>query len=152
MQLSVEKMNTKLWWNYLRMYTVLVETKKTLDLWGFVTIKSCYYGWKHEFRHSGFGGRGGKSSTVTTSHVTASQNWVGNKPQTLLWHSEAKNQRKEWYRAFWHVMEWWSVEGHWPRQRRRSKWRPQQAYGSNQVLFAQQQTISQHPRNPHLHA
>ena len=32
------------------------------------------------------------------------------------------------------------------------KWRPQQAYGSNQVLFAQQQTISQHTQNPHSHA
>ena len=34
------------------------------------------------------GGRRGKSSTVTTRHVTASQNWVANKPKTLLWHSE----------------------------------------------------------------
>ena len=40
----------------------------------------------------GFGGRGGKSSTVTTRHITASQNWVENKPKTLLCHSEAKNQ------------------------------------------------------------
>ena len=38
------------------------------------------------------GGRGGKSSTVTTRHVTASQNWVQNKPKILLWHSDAKNQ------------------------------------------------------------
>ena len=38
------------------------------------------------------GGKGGKSSTVTTRHVTASQNWVENKPRTLPWHSEAKNQ------------------------------------------------------------
>ena len=37
-------------------------------------------------------GRGGKSSTVTSRHVTASQNWVANKPKTLLLHSEAKNQ------------------------------------------------------------
>ena len=37
------------------------------------------------------GGRGGKSSTVTTRHVTASQNGVQNKPKTILWHSEAKN-------------------------------------------------------------
>ena len=40
----------------------------------------------------GFGGRGVKSSTVTTRHVTASQNWVENKPKPLLWRSEAKNQ------------------------------------------------------------
>ena len=39
-----------------------------------------------------FGGRGDKSSTVTTRHVTASHNWVENKPKTLLWHSEAKIQ------------------------------------------------------------
>ena len=38
------------------------------------------------------GGMGGKSSTVTTRHVTASQNWVEIKPKTLLCHSEAKNQ------------------------------------------------------------
>ena len=38
------------------------------------------------------GARGGKSSTVTTRHVTASQNWVGNKPKILPWHAEAKNQ------------------------------------------------------------
>ena len=38
----------------------------------------------------GFGGRLGKSSTETTRHVTASQNCVGNKPKTLLWHSEAR--------------------------------------------------------------
>ena len=42
--------------------------------------------------------------------------------------------------------------GPWPRQRSRSKWRPQQAYGSNQVLFAQQQTTFQHTQNPHSHA
>ena len=30
------------------------------------------------------GGRGGKSSTVTTSHVTDSHNWVENKPKTIL--------------------------------------------------------------------
>ena len=42
--------------------------------------------------------------------------------------------------------------GRWPRQRSRSKWRPQQAYSSNQVLFVQQQTISQHTQNPHSHA
>ena len=39
----------------------------------------------------GFGGRGGKSSTVTTRHVTASQNWVENKPTTVQWYTEAKN-------------------------------------------------------------
>ena len=38
------------------------------------------------------GGRGGKSSTVATSHVTDSHNWVENKPKTILWHSESKNQ------------------------------------------------------------
>ena len=38
------------------------------------------------------GGGGGKSSTVTNRYITASQNWVENKPKTLLWHSEAKNQ------------------------------------------------------------
>ena len=27
---------------------------------------------------------GGKSSTVTTRHLTASQNWIENKPKTLL--------------------------------------------------------------------
>ena len=32
----------------------------------------------------GFGGRGGKSNTVTTRYVTASQNWVENKSKTLL--------------------------------------------------------------------
>ena len=32
----------------------------------------------------GFGGRGGESSTVTTRHLTASQNWIENKPKTLL--------------------------------------------------------------------
>ena len=42
----------------------------------------------------GFGGRGGSSSTVTTRHVTASQNWVENKPKTLLWHLDAKNHLK----------------------------------------------------------
>ena len=47
------------------------------------------------------GGRGGKSSTVTTTHVTASQNWVPNKPKTLLWHSEPRNQWKGWYITFW---------------------------------------------------
>ena len=36
------------------------------------------------------GCRGGKSSTVTTRRVTASQNWVENKIKTPLWHSEAK--------------------------------------------------------------
>ena len=40
----------------------------------------------------GFDGRGGKSSTVTNRNVTASQIWVENKPKTLLWLSEAKNQ------------------------------------------------------------
>ena len=35
-----------------------------------------------------------ESITVTTRHVTASQNWVGNKPKILLWHSQAKNQSK----------------------------------------------------------
>ena len=39
-----------------------------------------------------FGGRVDKSSTVTTRHITASQNWIENKPKTLLWHSESKNQ------------------------------------------------------------
>ena len=29
------------------------------------------------------GGRGGKSSTMTTRHVTASQNWVQNKPKRI---------------------------------------------------------------------
>ena len=38
------------------------------------------------------GGRGGKSSTMITKHVTASQNWVENKTRTLLWHSETKDQ------------------------------------------------------------
>ena len=38
------------------------------------------------------GGRGGTSITVTTRHVTASQNWVQNKPKILLWHSDTKNQ------------------------------------------------------------
>ena len=37
-------------------------------------------------------GSGGKSSTVTTKDVTASQNWVENDSKTLVWHSEAKNQ------------------------------------------------------------
>ena len=33
------------------------------------------------------------------------------------------------------------------------KWRPQQAYGSNQVLLAQPQTtFSTHTQNPHAHA
>ena len=32
------------------------------------------------------------------------------------------------------------------------KWRPQQAYGSNQVLIAQLQTIFSTPQNPHAHA
>ena len=45
-------------------------------------------------------GRGDKSSTVTTRHVTSSQNWVENKPKTLLWRSEAKNQWKVWFRIF----------------------------------------------------
>ena len=39
----------------------------------------------------GFGGRGGKSSTVTTRHVTASKNGVENKPNTQLWHPVAMN-------------------------------------------------------------
>ena len=38
------------------------------------------------------GGRGGKSSTVTTRHVISSQNWVENKSKIILWHSEGKNQ------------------------------------------------------------
>ena len=46
------------------------------------------------------GHRGSQSSTVTNRHVTASQNWVQNKPKTLLWHSEANNQWKVWCRAF----------------------------------------------------
>ena len=46
------------------------------------------------------GGMEGKSSTVTTRHVTASQNWVEIKPKTLLCHSEAKNQWEVWYRTF----------------------------------------------------
>jgi len=37
------------------------------------------------------GGRGG-NPVVTTRHVTASQNWVQNKPKILLWHSDARNQ------------------------------------------------------------
>ena len=37
------------------------------------------------------GGRGDKSSTATTRHVTASQNWVENKPTTVQWYTEAKN-------------------------------------------------------------
>ena len=40
------------------------------------------------------GGKGGKSSTVTTRHVTASQNWFENKPKTILWHSEAKKKNQ----------------------------------------------------------
>ena len=32
--------------------------EKTLDLWGFVTTKSCYYGWKHEFCDSWIWGVG----------------------------------------------------------------------------------------------
>ena len=40
------------------------------------------------------GGRVDKSSTVTTRHVAASQNWIENKPKTRLWHSETKNRRK----------------------------------------------------------
>ena len=47
-----------------------------------------------------FGGRGGKSTTVATRHVTASQNWVENKPKTLLWHSEAKESVKSAIRNF----------------------------------------------------
>ena len=39
-----------------------------------------------------FGGRGDKSSTATTKHVTASPNWVENKPKTMLWHLDANNQ------------------------------------------------------------
>ena len=36
------------------------------------------------------GGRGGTSGTVTTGHVTASQNCVENKPKILLCNTEAK--------------------------------------------------------------
>ena len=36
------------------------------------------------------GGRVDKSSTVTTRHVVASQNWIENKPKTRLWHSETR--------------------------------------------------------------
>ena len=38
------------------------------------------------------GATGDKSSTVTTRHVIAAQNWVENKPKTLLWHSDEENQ------------------------------------------------------------
>ena len=38
------------------------------------------------------GGKGGNSSPVTTSHVTASYKWFENKPKILLWQSVAKDQ------------------------------------------------------------
>ena len=48
-------------------------------------------------------GKGDKSSTVTTRHVTASQNWFENKPKTILWHSEAKKNKsvKRVIQNFW---------------------------------------------------
>ena len=42
-------------------------------------------------------------------------------------------------------MEWWSVEGQ-DTAGESVKWRPQQAYGNNQVLFAQLQTIFSTPK------
>ena len=34
------------------------KKEKRLDLWGFVSIKSCYYGWRHEFGYSWISGVG----------------------------------------------------------------------------------------------
>ena len=52
-----------------------------------------------------------------------------------------------------YVMERWYVEQDSdPGSGVGQKWRPQQVYGSNQVLFAQPQTIFSTPQNPHVHA
>ena len=45
---------------------------------------------------SHFGGRGGKSSTVTTTHVIASQKWVEDKPKTILWQSDGKKSSEKY--------------------------------------------------------
>ena len=76
------------------MYIILFEPKKTSDLFYFIFDNKIMLLWRKirilTFLH--LWGRGGKSSTVTTRHVTASQNWVQNKPKVLLWHSHANNQ------------------------------------------------------------
>ena len=74
------------------MYCILFKTKKTVELWRFVTIKACHYGLRHEFLYSWiWGGRELKSSTVTTRHITASQKQVEKKtknPTVTFWSNE----------------------------------------------------------------
>ena len=40
------------------MYSIIFKTKKTVELWRFVTIKACHYGLRHEFFYSWIWGVG----------------------------------------------------------------------------------------------
>ena len=53
-----EQRNTEYRSFCFEMYSILFQTKKTVELWRFVTIKACHYGLRHEFFYSWIWGVG----------------------------------------------------------------------------------------------
>ena len=89
------------------MYSIIFQTKKTVELWRFVTIKACHYGLKNEFFYFWIWGVG-NLNPVLWQPDTSQRHKIRLRinPKTLLWHSEVKRLIKGVMQIFWVKKKW----------------------------------------------